>query len=620
MRLQKLLFHMLWLVWVGIAQAGVRPADLAVLVDVSGSETVDSVQRPEVAARFVPLNADLSAGVSRSVFWLRFTVPASPGEQWLEVQPPFIDDLRLYEPTLTGLREHPAGDRLPFAIREVPYRAFVFRLANSPDSSRVMYLRVANSGSALAFVRLWEPAAFQAAANAESGFFGLHFGLLIAVLLLNLIHWLWLRDPLYGVFCLHVAVSSLLNLSISGYLAMSLLVNAPEIADLLPRIMPFLAVAAAAPFYQRIMRIGHRSFYYYIYRTGMILPLLLILPVLLGANVEAIRILFLLVLVIVATGLWLGIRLARAGGFDGVLITVGLSCSLIGTGASIMTYLGWVPGDIWRMHGHQIAAIGYLLAMHVAVATRLRETHDQKAAALTRAEFAELQVEHERHVQREQAQFIAMLSHELKNPLAVIDGAAQSLSRLPGATVPEVQQRHERIRRSVAGINGLVEKFLDQDRIDDPRLKLRLEIVDARTLMDDIVAADPVGRSRLHIDMPPTLRLHGDAALLQVAVSNLIDNALKYAPGETTVEVLLANEAGGVTITVADRGPGISTPEQLTQKYIRGNHSGKVPGAGLGLYLVRRIATLHGGYLELSPRPGGGTMAQLRFPVDGVIA
>ena len=618
-----ILLATLWLLWAGCTHAGTRPADLAMLLDEDGSETISSVMRPEVAARFVAVPGDLNAGVSRAVYWLRFSVPATSTEQWIEVQPPFVDDIRLFEPTAAGMIEHRAGDRLPFSAREVSYRAFVFRLAVQPGQPRVMYLRVVNDGPAIAFVRLWEPAEFHAAASLESGLFGVHFGMFAAVLFFNLVNWIWLRNALYGWFCLHVAVGTLLNLGFSGYLNMGLLASAPSVADMGTRMIGYLAVSASAPFYRQLLRIERGSFAYGVYLVGMFLPLLMILPMLLGYHVETLRILLLLMLVAIATSLMQGVRLARKGGLDATLVTAGISVTLFGLGASTMTYMGVVPGDLWLMHGRTLTGIGYVLAMHVAVVTRLRDAQDASKVEMARADAAEALTVRERQIQREQAQFIAMLSHELKNPLAVIDGAAQSLARLPGAAEPEVRQRHERIRRSVAAINGLVEKFLDQDRIEDPRLFVRHEMLDISALLQAIVDEEVSGHERLQLSAPAVLVVRGDPSLLRVAVNNLIDNALKYAPQATLVEVTLSaveSDDAGVTITVADRGPGISDPDFLSLKYVRGNHSGNVSGAGLGLYLVRRIALLHEGYLTFAARTGGGTVATLRLPAGAVPA
>ena len=106
--------------WPLAALAGPRaPQDLAVLVDPGGQETIATVSAAEASGRFTPLPDGLQAGYTRQVHWLRFTLPAADaGPWWLEVQPAYLDDLRLYEPAGAGFRERRSGDRSPRATRE----------------------------------------------------------------------------------------------------------------------------------------------------------------------------------------------------------------------------------------------------------------------------------------------------------------------------------------------------------------------------------------------------------------------------------------------------------------------------------------------------------------------
>ena len=124
--------------------------NLAVLVDADGSETIASVSAPEAAQRFTPLDGLLSAGYTRKVHWLRFSVQApATGLWWLEVMPPFLDDLRLFTPDGAGFAERRSGDRLPFASREEDYRGFIFKLALADSAPHTYYLRLQTTSTSL---------------------------------------------------------------------------------------------------------------------------------------------------------------------------------------------------------------------------------------------------------------------------------------------------------------------------------------------------------------------------------------------------------------------------------------------------------------------------------------
>jgi signal transduction histidine kinase len=110
-----------------------------------------------------------------------------------------------------------------------------------------------------------------------------------------------------------------------------------------------------------------------------------------------------------------------------------------------------------------------------------------------------------------------------------------------------------------------------------------------------------------YVDLPA--EIHGDSELLRIAIRNLIENALRYAPPDTVVKVLAQGTGeGGVQIAVEDAGAGIASDEipKLFQKYFRGRAAQSKPGAGLGLYLVERIARLHGGSVRVENEPGTG--------------
>jgi len=227
----------------------------------------------------------------------------------------------------------------------------------------------------------------------------------------------------------------------------------------------------------------------------------------------------------------------------------------------------------------------------------------------------------ETRAKNEHRQFIAMLTHELRTPLAVIDGAVQSLEHLRQPQDDETQLRYRRIRRSVGRISGLVKQFLDNDRIDDPRLTVHTAPLDGAELARMALQSCTEGTAdRVLLKTSDTVPCRGDAALVQLALANLLDNALKYSPPdgsvEFQVEAMTHQGASGVAWTVADHGLGIAPEnrEAVFDKYVRGADHGNVAGTGLGLYLVQRIAELHGGSVEILDRDGWGAVLRFWLP------
>ena len=203
--------------------------DLSVLVDTDGSETITSVSAPGAAQRFTPLDGLFSAGFTRKVHWLRFSVQApAAGSWWLEVMPPLLDDLRLFEPAAAAFSERRAGDRLPFASREEEYRGFIFKLALTDSAPHTYYLRLQTTSASLVTLQLWQPERFQGAKGFDYVVMGFLLGVFMLVLLINLLLWLGTREPLYGWFSLLVGANLLLYFAFTGLAAQYLLPQMPS--------------------------------------------------------------------------------------------------------------------------------------------------------------------------------------------------------------------------------------------------------------------------------------------------------------------------------------------------------------------------------------------------------
>ena len=287
-----------------------------------------------------------------------------------------------------------------------------------------------------------------------------------------------------------------------------------------------------------------------------------------------------------------GIRLFREQILDGSFIAMALLFLLSGFCCTALAVLDQISVlSFWSLFGLQVASGKRVLAMCLA----FRQAQRQCA-------LAECDIRRERGFRQRQSRFLGMLSHELKTPLAVIDGAAQSLRQLPGGEYPEVERRHRRIRKAVQRIEALLGQCLTQDRLDDAGLALQPRPFDLAELARAIAEDHPDEKARVAVDAPPTLSLQGDAALLRIALHNLIDNALKYSPPHAPVFLVLREESRGVAVEVADGGPGIppALGERIFEPFVRGEHLGDTAGAGLGLYLVSRIAELHQGRVTLA--------------------
>ena len=235
---------------------------------------------------------------------------------------------------------------------------------------------------------------------------------------------------------------------------------------------------------------------------------------------------------------------------------------------------------------------------------------------------------------RRKDEFLAMLGHELRNPLAPISTGAQLLRRIPG-TDPRVIRTSEVIVRQVGQMTKIVSDLLDVSRVTRGLITLeRTEVDMADVVRGGIEQVRPLIDAQEHIlsvVLPETpLLVHGDHARLVQVVSNLVTNAAKYTHARGRIAVRCTASTDEVTVSVEDNGVGIAPDlmPQLFELFTQGSRDidRSQGGLGLGLALVRHLVKLHGGSVEAtSDGAGQGSVFTLRLPrvvqqTDGAVA
>jgi PAS domain S-box-containing protein len=221
---------------------------------------------------------------------------------------------------------------------------------------------------------------------------------------------------------------------------------------------------------------------------------------------------------------------------------------------------------------------------------------------------------------RRKDEFIATLSHELRNPLAPLRNALH-LVRLSGKSDPQLAPVHRMMERQVDHLVRLVDDLLEISRITRGVLELRHEPVELATIVHNAVeTADAVVRSaehRLEIALPAeTLLLHGDPVRLGQILANLLNNAANYTPPGGHIEVRARRIGRQVEIAVRDNGNGIA-PDQLERVFEMFNRGASSNGLGIGLALARRLAQMHGGSIRAhSDGLGQGSTFIVTLPLD----
>lgn len=221
--------------------------------------------------------------------------------------------------------------------------------------------------------------------------------------------------------------------------------------------------------------------------------------------------------------------------------------------------------------------------------------------------------------------FINNVTHEFKTPIATITFALANIENEKILKDPvAVKQFTQVIKEESRRLNRQVEKVLESAMLDKQVLELKREKVNLHQLIQELVNAYELkirenGRITLHLDAPEC-KITGDAFHLSNAISNLLDNAIKYSEGEVDIDIQTKIENQNLILSVADRGMGISKEQQklIFEKFYRvptGNlHN--IKGFGLGLSYVKAIVEAHAGEVSVRSQPQKGSIFIISLPLE----
>jgi len=246
------------------------------------------------------------------------------------------------------------------------------------------------------------------------------------------------------------------------------------------------------------------------------------------------------------------------------------------------------------------------------------------AATLASTGLHAARLDHERErAASAKDEFLAMLGHELRNPLAPISTALHLIRLQTG----QLSREHEIIERQVGHLSKLVDDLLDITRITRGKIELAREPVDVQFLLTDAIeGVSPLLEERNHLlrvscDVGPELRLVGDRARLRQVVVNLLSNAAKYTPTNGEIRVAARAEGGSLVIEVQDNGAGIDAAmlPRVFELFEQGSTTldRSKGGLGIGLAIVKQLVEMHHGQVAVqSAGPGLGATFRVTLPAE----
>jgi len=219
---------------------------------------------------------------------------------------------------------------------------------------------------------------------------------------------------------------------------------------------------------------------------------------------------------------------------------------------------------------------------------------------------------------KNQKQFLADAAHELRTPLTAIDLQIQNAPY--AATEEERKALMAKLKKGIDRASSMVNRLLTISRMESGFLKnevfdVDMNMVAAKAMAESLPLAERKGMA-LKFEPKGYISIRGNGRSLEVMITSLLDNAIKYSPPETDIKVAVEAAAGAVILTVEDQGPGIPPDERdrvFGRFYRYGGHA--TPGSGLGLSIVREIADFHKAKISLDEGEGSvGLKVTVRFP------
>ena len=628
----RVAFLFLPLAWLLATPAAASPARLGpdlpytVMADPVGDAGPDAML--PALRQGAPRSGIFSRGYTRTVFWLRVVLPparVADGEHWLELKPNFVDDIRLFYRPLGSdgpWRQRRAGDTFDGPIGDIDHRFPLFVLP--PDERGYeMLFRVASSSAVLLQMNVWNPDEFLPAASRATAFWSFYFGLATLSALLALVLAVVLRTRLLwsvtGMSAAYVLVAC-----IQGYLAWMIPGIGWRLQHYLTSLFTLAAyglllwMASEALQLRRRLPWAHRLL---MPACGVILVLLLSVPLdLYGAAIRVQSLVYLTTCAVFVTAclyVWWRDRFRLSSVLLGLNPLICIVASLFG----LFSTLGWIPFYRQMYVVWQYALIvNMLMVTGLAVyQVRVKRHRERERLQLARA------LEVEREARFNQRQFMGLVAHEFRTPLAIIAASLQNLRYL-GASDARQVSRYDKIGRATDRLVQLTDNCLADARLDAEDLWLDRRRVCLRELVTEAASlVRPAGRHwRLTLDdqpppaVAPARPAWLDPAMMRIALSNVIDNAVKYGDGGPRVDVSRRGDLWCVAIR--DHGPGI--PEDrvavIFERYRRAAPAagpGGERGVGLGLYVSRQIARAHGGDLVLADNGPRGCCFLFTLPM-----
>ena len=613
MRFRQIFCGLTLLFCAWVAQAQNIVTERSWVEDPTGTMTLAEVQQ----APQTPFPSDVfTQGFSQSVYWIRLhidpkaAVGLQPDESLvIRIRPPYQDQIQLFDPLAKSDRIRQTGDYFDWAKDEYQSLNLNFVIPVG-DASRDVWLRLRTNQSTLTVLQVMTESEVRAADRRQELLSMLYFAVLLICMGWGVLSYINQPDRLVGLYVLREAFAISYAMVMLGYFRMFASGWIPADAiDPISNALVLIFVAVVIWFDAHLIREFQPNRWFY--RVLLVLPTAVVLELLLmalGKTYLAIKINAILIFVDIT---WVFVTVLTTRAWREAARTPGLEKPVFSKPFLISMYgliilavllnrvqaMGVGSGQEGFLYLNLVYAMLSSLSMMALVqirAFRLRKRHED---AQHRLKLAEQEAVHERERREEQSNFLKMLAHEMKTPLSVVRmaiGRDQPSSRI-----------NDMADRAVRDMNGIIERLLDVEKLNDQRLKMQKTSFDLIELLHKILNASPA-MQRMQVIAPASLMLESDTRFVQIILNNLVENAIKYGAIDAPIYIDISEGDTSVDIAVCNPVGTAGAPDsaQVFDKYYRAPGAHEHTGSGLGLYLTNALVNMLGGQIRYAEVDG----------------
>lgn len=552
---------------------------------------------------YTPYQGDLSRGYTDSAHWVRLRIAASERPIGLRITPAWLDEVTVHDP-LSPAFTVKVGDHYP--VHKTIFRALGHTIELRPHNSpRDIWLRLKTTSTHRLHLEVQSIDELAWSITQEIFWASMHSAILLLMLVVLMSVWWVQRDRVLGAYLLrHISFTyygfaflGMPTLLLSDWLPPAFFDNAFSISVTTTIFLgarfdiAFLSTYNPNPNLLRMFKAASWL------SLGLLILLLMGYERLaLQLTIHSLQIIIVLLLAVA----WSCKPDASTVQLIPRKVILGYYFLLMGVlFFALLGIVGWMQNEAWTLYILIVHGMVTGLAMTVILFLRGQRQTLENQRTEWQLQKAQKDIQLEQQRRNEQSQFLNMLMHELKTPLSVVSIAlgtrgnrAENLA-LAGQAVQEMKT--------------IIERCVQADRMGEIDLKQTIEKIDLQQMIDQLSQVIPGLKDRLQLNFPTKAELNSDRQLLQIVLSNLMDNAARYSDPLTPIEIVLKpyreQDQEGLNLLISNT-PGVAgwpDSELLFNKFYRSSGAQRESGSGLGLFLAQHLAKSLRGRLSYRP-------------------